>query len=131
MASSSGLKILSVDDSKSVHSYIQGCFAGKNVELTHIYSGDELLKFIGGQAQGLSGIDVILMDWEMPGLTGPEIVDQLNKLGVKTPVIMLTSRNDPNDLMVMLGKGVREYVMKPFTQDILFQKIEMVIGRSV
>ncbi len=64
----------------------------------------------------------------MPGLTGPEVLDQINTLGIKIPVIMLTSKNDMSDIASMLDKGASEYVLKPFTRDIILEKIAAVVG---
>jgi two-component system chemotaxis response regulator CheY len=51
-------------------------------------------------------------------------------MDVKIRTIMMTTKNDPGDIQMMFSLGVDEYLMKPFTLDILFQKIEWVSGRS-
>ena len=119
----SSVKILSIDDSRGVHAYLDLCFQGTPHSLHHAMSGEEGLDWLGRQAA-----DLIFLDWEMPGLTGPEVFEEISRKGIKTPVIMMTSKNKPSEIEAMLGKGVSEYVMKPFTPDIVFEKIESVLG---
>ena len=50
-------------------------------------------------------------------------------MSLKAPTVMMTTKNAPEDIAMMLEMGVAEYLMKPFTIDILFEKIEAVSGR--
>lgn len=120
------MKILSVDDSKAVHSFVKMCLGKKSVELTQVLSGEEALERLTGD--GKETYDLILLDWEMPGLTGPEVLVKTRELGVHTPIIMLTSRNKEDDIRLALENGASEYIMKPFTEDLLVNKIDAVVG---
>jgi DNA-binding response OmpR family regulator len=115
------MKILSVDDSKSVHAFIKTCFAEGGHELTQVFDGKQGLDLLMSQTE--HPFDLILLDWEMPVMTGPELVQVLSEKGFQTPIIMLTSKNEVEEINRMLEMGVREYVMKPFTKDILLGKI--------
>ena len=75
-----------------------------------------------------SDFDLIYLDWEMPKKTGPETFDEFKALGIKTPVIMLTSKNGSENIVQMLSAGVAEYIMKPFTKEILIEKIQSILG---
>lgn len=122
------IRVLSIDDSKAVHAYLKSCFQEVPHQLHHAYSGKEGLE----TALKISNqIDLVLLDWEMPEMTGPEVLEALMKSGFKIPVIMLTSKNDADNIMKMLEIGAKEYIMKPFTADIVFEKIEQVTGISV
>ena len=121
------MKILSIDDSRSVHAYIQQCLLNTECEISHAYNGEEGLRSL----EGSEDVDLILLDWEMPVMTGPEVAASLKKMGNKIPVIMLTSKNAPEDISQMLELGVSEYVMKPFTPDILIDKIEAITGERI
>jgi len=76
----------------------------------------------------LGAFDLILLDWEMPVKDGPTTFKELKTMGLKTPVFMLTSKNNPSDIIQMLEEGVTEYMMKPFTADIVREKITMTLG---
>lgn len=116
--------ILSIDDSKAVHAYLTECLKGTNVTLRHAFGGNEGVK----EATSGKEADLILLDWEMPDKNGPEVYDQIRAAGRDIPTIMLTSKNSVEDITRMLEKGVKEYVMKPFTAEILIEKIESVKG---
>ena len=121
------MKILIVDDSKAVHAFLERCFTGRRAELTHTYNGREALATLEKRRD----FDLILLDWEMPEVDGPTTFDRLTAMGITIPVLMMTTKNEPEDMLFMLGKGARDYMLKPFTTDILLEKIEMVLGRGV
>ena len=121
------MRILVTDDSKAVHGFIEAMFVDTEHNLEHAYDGSEAVSQIKG---GLD-VDIILLDWEMPQLSGIEALKQIRNSGCSTPIVMVTSRNDLKNITEALNLGANEYVMKPFTKDILFEKIEMVLGRKV
>lgn len=119
------LKILCIDDSKSVHVFLKHCLSDVTEELTSVYDGQEAITLFTNSAPQF---DLIFLDWEMPQKNGPDTFEELKQMGIKTPVIMLTSKNSAENIVQMLTAGVSEYVMKPFTKDILVEKIHSVIG---
>ena len=121
------MKILVVDDSKAVHAYVKNCFRPFDVNLTHVLNGKEALEALGDKQ---NDFDLVLLDWEMPFVDGPTTFDSMPKKGV-IPVIMMTTKNSPSDISFMLQKGINEYILKPFTPDILVEKIELVIGEGL
>jgi two-component system, chemotaxis family, chemotaxis protein CheY len=119
------LKILSIDDSKAVHAFMEICLPDTTYQLTHAMSameGIDLLK--SGQHQ----FSVVLLDWEMPQMSGPEALVAIRQLGFTMPIIMVTTKNDPEGIQDTLDKGATEYIMKPFTPDILVEKIQSVLS---
>lgn len=122
------IKILIVDDTKSVHAFLQNLLKkSTEVEYVSVFDGAQALDIL----QKKTDFDMILLDWEMPNLNGPETLAAFKRAGVNTPVMMMTTKNAPEDIARMLDRGAVEYLMKPFTADILFEKIEYVIGRPV
>jgi two-component system chemotaxis response regulator CheY len=63
-------------------------------------------------------------------MNGPDAYQSLKASGCKTPVVMMTSKNSMSDLTQMLEAGVSEYIMKPFTPDILIEKLEGALKSS-
>ena len=118
-------KILCVDDSKSIHAFLQECLVPITETIDHVYNGQEAVDMLRGN---LNAFDVIILDWEMPIKDGPTTFKELKELGLKTPVFMLTSKNNPSDIMQMVEAGVTEYMMKPFTADIVIEKIQQLLG---
>ena len=61
----------------------------------------------------------------MPGLTGPELVQKIRTSGKKnyTYIIMLTAKDDKDNVVVGLESGADEYLTKPFTKDSLLEAV--------
>jgi two-component system chemotaxis response regulator CheY len=123
------MKILCVDDTKAVHAFIRSLFAGLAHELVPVYDGQQALDELA--KSDFRGVDLVLLDWEMPVKNGLETMADIRKKTNALPVIMVTSKNDMDDITKMLEAGANEYIMKPFTRDILFEKISQVLGREV
>jgi sigma-B regulation protein RsbU (phosphoserine phosphatase) len=85
----------------------------------------------GEQAlQQLSSDDpaaIALLDWEMPGLQGPEVVQRLRQRETSTPtyVILLTSRDSSADIVQGLRAGADDYVTKPANEDELIARVNV------
>ena len=118
------LNILSVDDSKAVLKYIEWVFSKVDHEVRTVSGGKQAIKFL--QSPEGQGIDLILLDWEMPPPDGLEVLREFKKLGIKIPVAMLTSKNNESDIREALSLGVEEFIMKPFTPELLIEKIEEI-----
>ena len=119
--------ILSIDGSKTVHVFLDRCLAGSSFQLIHVLSPKEGLTLL--ESEG-SEIALILMDGEMQEQNGSETLVDIRRLSRFVPVILLSSKSSIEDIQRMINSGVAEYVMKPFTPDILLAKIELVLGVS-
>lgn len=122
------MKILIVDDTRSVHAYVKHFLSKhKALELQSFFNGAELLAYLKNRPVA----DLILLDWEMPVKNGPETLQGLKEISNSIPVVMMTTKNAPEDIMKVMSLGASEYVMKPFTEDILYEKIMMATGKDV
>lgn len=120
-------QILIVDDTKAVHLFVKSLLAQcHEIKVTSVFDGQEAIDLFKTN----TNFDLILLDWEMPRLNGPSTVTQMKERGLTIPVVMMTTKNSPQDIMKMLGMGVAEYLMKPFTIDILFDKLGSVSGKE-
>lgn len=76
--------------------------------------------------------DIVLLDQNMPGLTGIEvlkIIKQDPELK-NIPVIMITAETSKEKVMEAIQLGVSDYIVKPFTAEILKKKIESVVNKK-
>lgn len=121
------MNILVTDDSKSVHGFIEAMFADTEHSLVHAFDGAEAIT----KTEESGNIDLILLDWEMPNVSGLDALKTLRGNGFTNPIVMVTSRNNVKNIAEALQNGATEYIMKPFTKDILFEKLEMVLDRKV
>ena len=118
-------RVLSIDDSKSVHAFLKLCLVDKVSSFDVVFNGKEGVERL---RRGPNDFDVIFLDWEMPELDGPATFFELKKIGVTTPVFMLTSKNDPADMEKMLDAGVADYILKPYTPDIIQFKLRSILA---
>ena len=122
------LRVLIIDDTKSVHAYVKMILNQvKEITIESVFNGSQGVELLKNN----NNFDLILLDWEMPIMNGPETLQALKGLELQIPIIMMTSKNAVEDIELVLGLGASEYIMKPFTNDILFEKVESVIGKEL
>ncbi|WP_044559592.1 PleD family two-component system response regulator [Azospirillum sp. B4] len=85
----------------------------------------------GKQAMDLCAVsmpDAILLDWNMPVMTGIEFLRRLRKMsgGHSPKVVFCTTENDLAHIQEALSAGANEYIMKPFDSEIIQTKFEQV-----
>ncbi|PSB50422.1 hypothetical protein C7B77_22785 [Chamaesiphon polymorphus CCALA 037] len=69
--------------------------------------------------------DLAILDWMLPGLTGIEICQRWRSMGIKTPVILLTARDESGDRTTGLAAGANDYMVKPFSMEELLARIDL------
>jgi len=117
------MKVLLVDDSNSIAMVVGGMLKEIGHEVIRAVHGKEAIDQINSH----SDIDLILLDWNMPEMDGLEFLKYNHEKKIFTnPIVMMTTENKPEKIMMALEYGAVEYIMKPFTQDILVSKIETV-----
>jgi two-component system chemotaxis response regulator CheY len=75
-------------------------------------------------------IDFVITDWNMPNMGGLELVQALRARpdGAKVPILMVTTRSVREDILAAAQAGVNNYVVKPFTPQVLKEKIDQVLS---
>jgi len=76
----------------------------------------------------LGNIDLVLVDWNMPEMDGIQFLRALRREGHygSLPVVMVSTNNDADKIATSLEAGANEYIMKPFTEEIIRTKLEML-----
>ena len=74
--------------------------------------------------------DVLLLDWMLPELDGVSVCRKLRDLGVTTPVLILTARNEVRDRIHGLDAGADDYLPKPFDLDELLARLRALHRRT-
>jgi DNA-binding response OmpR family regulator len=121
-------KILVVDDEPDLVSTVEYRLKFANFHVVTAANGQEGLERAAAEKP-----DLILLDTNMPGMNGHEMLERLRaEPALKhIPVIMLTARCEPQDIAAASSRGVCDYVTKPFDFAQLMGKIEAVLaGRS-
>ena len=123
-------KILAIDDDPVIREIIQVMLQAEGFDVTVCESGPvglELLKSLGGS----KSFSLILLDKQMPGMTGFEVLAKLKEDATtsETPVIMLTAEDKPEDIMAGYSIGAEYYITKPFTREQLAYGLKLVLGK--
>ena len=76
-------------------------------------------------------VDVVLLDWNMPVMDGPTFLEAVRdeKL-TDAPILMMTTENKIEKITKAISLGASEYIMKPFTEDILVSKIDFALKQA-
>ncbi len=76
-------------------------------------------------------VDFIITDWIMPNISGIELTKFLrsNKAYEKIPILIISSNDEKEDVQKALRAGVNDYIVKPFTADVLKNKIESILKK--
>jgi two-component system cell cycle response regulator len=118
-------KILTIDDSRIIRLIIAKAFESYDCAIMEAANGADGLAIASREKP-----DVILMDYSMRPMDGFEVLKRLRAdEGLKTtPVIMLTSMSDRETVVRIARLGVRDYVVKPFKQDALIERVSRVVA---
>jgi two-component system, chemotaxis family, chemotaxis protein CheY len=88
-------------------------------ETVEAADGDEVLRLLGE-----SEFDLVLLDWDMPGPDGMEVLKALRARGSRMPIIMVTAKAERVQVLRAIHAGASDYVIKPFATGILREKVE-------
>jgi len=117
------MRALIVDDSRFVRERLRGLLEEKGIECEQAADGRAGLELLHSSPE----FDVALVDWNMPVMDGLEMVRQLRTEGYSDLKVMVVTTEAENDYIVRaLNAGADEYLMKPFDDEALTEKLEML-----
>ena len=117
--------ILVVEDEHAVARGIQYALQQEGYEVALARSGEEGLEIATRSAP-----DLVLLDVRLPGLDGFEVLRRLRAAGTKSPVLMLTARDEEVDKVIGLELGADDYLTKPFGLRELLSRIKALLRRA-
>ncbi|MCH8997275.1 MAG: response regulator [Proteobacteria bacterium] len=118
------LRVLVVEDSFEAMNLVKGMLADLGIhEVYTAKNGMEALDFLGS-CDDL--IDVVVCDWNMPRMTGIELLRQLRTVDPDMPFIMVTGAADQRSVIEAKGSGVTAYLVKPYSAKELTKKLALV-----
>jgi DNA-binding response OmpR family regulator len=118
-------KILIIEDDAAIRTGLKETFIKEGYEVFEADTGTS-----GYDFALKNYYDLIILDLILPGKDGIEICKDLRGNGIKTPIIMATSRKDEIDKILGLEIGADDYVTKPFSLRELVVRVKAVIRRS-
>ena len=114
-----------MDDERRLADSIKEIFESQKYTCDAVYDGAD------GLSYAESGIyDVILLDLMLPKLNGFEILKKLRGEKIKTPILLLTARDEVSDKVKGLDYGADDYLTKPFSKDELLARVRALSRRT-
>lgn len=117
-------RILVIDDDPAVTSLLQRGLAFEGFAVDIASTGEEGLVVTREQPP-----DLIILDIMMPGIGGLEVLRRLRQAGMSIPVLMLTAKDTSQDEIEGLEQGADDYVVKPFTFEVLLARLHALLRR--
>jgi two-component system chemotaxis response regulator CheY len=114
---------LIVDDSKVIRMVARRILEGLNFNIAEAADGQKAYEACEKQMP-----DAILLDWNMPVMSGIDFLKKLRAMsGGDAPIVVFcTTENDMAHIMEAMNAGANEYIMKPFDSDIIQAKFSQV-----
>ena len=118
-------KILVVDDEPNIRDLLSASlrFAGYQVA-TASNGNDAITEIVDGQP------DIVLLDVMLPDISGFGVTKKIRSMGVETPILFLTARDETQDKVAGLTVGGDDYVTKPFSLDEIMARISAILRRT-
>ncbi len=118
-------KALVVDDSRAVRMILAKTLKEIGYDVREAANGREALDIIEAERTALN---LVLADWNMPEINGLDLLKTVRKNPALASlvIVMVTTETEIDQMATALEAGANEYVMKPFTRDILLEKLQLV-----
>jgi len=118
------VRALIVDDSRAIRTIIKRMLTDVGFEVVEATDGVDALR----RLKEIGQADVLLVDWNMPEMNGYDLVCAIrgDHQYDKVPLMMVTSETEMGQMAKALEAGANEYVMKPFTKEVIAEKLALL-----
>ena len=120
------MKILAVEDEPAMAELLQSALSEEGHTVTVARDGQEALDVAKS-----SGFDLMVLDLMLPRLSGFDVAQQLRRVGIQTPILVLTARDASVDIVKALDAGADDYLTKPFSLDVFLARVRAVSRRGL
>ena len=112
-----------VDDSRAIRMILSRNLRELGFEVSEAGNGSEALDMLSSGPPA----DLVMADWNMPVMDGLELLQKIRASPAfgKVPVVMVTTEAEADQMIAALQAGATEYIMKPFTKEILADKLRL------
>lgn len=119
------MKILFVEDDREMAATVLDWLGSERYEIKHLADGKEAFNLVQSDS-----FDLLILDWELPGMSGLEICQQYRLQNGKAAVLILTGRDSINDRVLGLDVGADDYLTKPFSLKELSARVRALLRRN-
>jgi DNA-binding response OmpR family regulator len=120
-------KVLIVEDEAHLALGLKFNLEAEGMQVRVVGDGESALQELGPSSEA---VDAVVLDVMLPGIDGFEVVSQLRKAKQYVPVLMLTARGRPEDVLRGFESGVDDYLTKPFELPILVARLKGLLRRK-
>jgi two-component system chemotaxis response regulator CheY len=119
------MQALVVDDSRTMRTILSRILNGLGADVQQAEDAAAALKYFDDSS---SLPDIALVDWHMPGMNGLELVAAIRAESRFEPmsIMMVTTEGEPEQISAALAAGANEYLVKPFTQEAVAEKLSLL-----
>lgn len=121
----STLNILVIEDEELIRTMIKFNLEKAGYHVTAADTAEAMLSELDGNTYHL-----ILLDIMLPGMSGPQGLQEIRKRGIKTPVIMVTAKTDTETKVDTFDLGADDYIAKPFDMKELLARVKAIVRRT-
>ncbi len=118
------MRVLIVEDDRILAKTVEQCL-GKQYDIDHAYDGEEGVLYAEQEIY-----DLIILDIMMPVMNGYEMLAEIRKKKIGTPVLILTAKDGIDDKVKGFRTGADDYLVKPFNREELIVRAEALIRRA-
>lgn len=119
------MKIMLVDDSRTIRNIEKNVLS--QLGLTDTVEAGDGMEALSKVADGMP--DLFLIDWNMPNMDGLTLVKHIREKDKQVPIIMVTTEAEKARVIEAIKAGVNNYLVKPFTADVLGDKIKQTLAK--
>jgi two-component system chemotaxis response regulator CheY len=117
-------RVLVIDDSSAVRQQIRNTLAGAGYDIVEALDGLDGLE----KLRTSTDIDLALCDVNMPRMTGLEMMLEVQRAAITTPILMLTTEGQPSMIRRARDAGAKGWIVKPFKPELLLIAVNKIVG---
>ncbi len=118
-------RILVVEDDEDVHEVVCDLLKCEKFDVEGCLNGTD-----ASASLKTTHFDVIVMDWQLPDISGVDVIKEYRRDGGISPVLMLTGKTEIDDLEIGLDAGADDYLTKPFNGQELIARVRALLRRA-
>ena len=122
--------ILVVDDEQNMRNTLAFILETANYQVTTAAEGREALEEILAARENGRPVDLLITDFRLPGLTGLQLIDELNYLKIEIPVLVITAYGNRALFLELRRTGCADYLDKPFDYKELVKRVDSLVGKN-
>jgi DNA-binding response OmpR family regulator len=119
------MHILTVEDEPSMAGLLRSVLTEEGHQVALAHDGQQALDFAES-----TRFDLIVLDLMLPRKDGFEVARQLRRANIRTPLLVLTARDSPADIVRALDSGADDYLTKPFSLEVFLARVRAVSRRG-